>query len=347
MTEAVEYIHLATAADENFARPLAVTVRSLLNRLGHGIQLRLYVVDGGISAETKERLLRSWRHPGLKVAWIESDFATLGSVPVSGHVTRMTYARLLLPLLLPKKLHRVIYFDSDLLILRDIAPLWRQPIYGAACLAAVDAAAPRIDAELALPNYPACGPHLASPRPIPNYRELGLDPRAHYFNAGIMCLDLELWRSEGISQQAFECLDQNRDHIQWWDQYALNVVLYGRWRPLHVRWNQGAHIYCYPSQAESPFDAATYWALRKHPWIVHFSSQYKPWHWECNHPYRRRFYHVLDQTEWRGWRPAAPYNNMWEWLELRYCEFQKARNAYRHRLRMAWKEHTHLGRKAA
>ena len=99
----------------------------------------------------------------------------------------------------------------------------------------------------------------------------------------------------------------NREHVLWWDQYALNVVLYRRWRPLDIRWNQGAHIYRYPTHVDSPLDEHSYRQLRQQPWIVHFSSHRKPWHGGDRHPHRRRFFQMVDRTPWRGWRPAGDF----------------------------------------
>jgi lipopolysaccharide biosynthesis glycosyltransferase len=58
--------------------------------------------------------------------------------------------------------------------------------------------------------------------------------------------------------QVIECLAKNREYVQAWDQYALNVVLSGQWGSLDGRWNQGWHIYEFPSWEQSPYDRETF-----------------------------------------------------------------------------------------
>jgi lipopolysaccharide biosynthesis glycosyltransferase len=171
------------------------------------------------------------------------------------------------------------------------------------CLAAQDCAAPYLDSSQALASYERCRRYLGSPWPVPNFRELGLSPQAAYFNAGVMLVDLGGWRREDLSARLLACLDKHREHVRWWDQYALNVVLAGRWGPLDLRWNQGSHAFIYPSWQESPLDRETYVRLREDPYIVHFTTRFKPWRPLCPHPWSKQFFECVDRTQWAGWRP--------------------------------------------
>jgi lipopolysaccharide biosynthesis glycosyltransferase len=246
----------------------------------------------------------------------------LAELVVSGHASRTNYARLLLAHWLPKTLDRVLYLDSDLLIRRPLRHLWNEDVSLVACRACQDPAAPWMDCGKILLNYDRCKPHLAATNPVPNFRELNIDPAAPYFNSGVLLINLRYWREHSIAERAVECLHANRDHVQWWDQYALNIVLHSCWRPLDIRWNQGAHIYRYPTASESPFDVATYARLCREPWIVHFSSHLKPWHRGDNHAYRQEFFRTLDRTAWRGWRPAGDFPTLAERAALAYRNYR-------------------------
>ena len=83
---------------------------------------------------------------------------------------------------------------------------------------------------------------------------------------------------------------------------ALNVVLAGKWKPLDIRWNQGSHVFRYRGWKRSPFDRRTYEQLRRDPFIVHFTTSFKPWLLLCRHPLRGEFFRYLDRTAWAGWR---------------------------------------------
>jgi hypothetical protein len=53
-------------------------------------------------------------------------------------MSKMTYARLLIPELFPATVSKVLYLDSDLLALGDLGPLWRTDLAGAVVAAVPD-----------------------------------------------------------------------------------------------------------------------------------------------------------------------------------------------------------------
>ena len=339
----VRDIVVVSATDDGYAMPLAVTIRSALDCLAADRRLRLYVLDGGLNDAMKQRLLRSWNDSRITVEFLRPDMAQVADLMVSYQVNTVTYLRILMPHVLPPHVTRAIYLDADMLVRRDLAVLWDEPQGAHAVLAAPDAAAPFLDAAAMLPNFEKCRPYLAHPTPITNFRELGLTGNSRYFNGGLLVVDIDQWRRENYAEQMLRVLRDHREHILWWDQYALNIVLAGRWRALDDRWNQGAHIFEYPTWRLSPFDQATFTRLRREPWIVHFCSPSKPWHYFCHHPFQSDFYDALDRTDWRGWRPARPENYLHTWWNFHY---QPLRTNLKRRLRAA-KQAIRQGRRAA
>ena len=149
-------IVLVSAADDGYAMPLAVTIRSALDSLGRDRQVQLYILDGGLSEESRTRLLRSWNDPRLAVEWVRPDLNQVGDLFINGHVNVVTYLRLLMPIVLPEHVKRVIYVDADMLIRRDLGALWDEPQGDHAVLAVTDIAAPRLDAPNHLPSFERC-----------------------------------------------------------------------------------------------------------------------------------------------------------------------------------------------
>jgi lipopolysaccharide biosynthesis glycosyltransferase len=315
---------VVVAADENFAMPLAATVRSALDNLSPGRKLRIYVLDGGIKPDTKERLIRSWPARRFYVEWLRVDASVLDGLPISGHVNLVSYYRILIPCALPIDVRRVIYLDADLIVRSDLARLWDRDLSSQLCLAAQDCAAPYLDSSQVLENFRLCGPYLGSTQPVPNFRELGLVPDAAYFNAGVLLIDVAAWRDADLSRRSLACLEQHRQHVFWWDQYALNVVLAGRWGHLDGRWNQGSHVFMYPTWRHSPFSQPTFEQLRSDPYIVHFSSRVKPWR-GCCHPLRGEFFKYVDRTAWAGWRPPQ-FKVILELMKTQERRLRRGRN---------------------
>ena len=287
--------------------PLAVTIRSALDCLDPNRRIKLFVLDGGLSDKTKARLLWSWIDPRLSVEWIRPDVELLRDLPVSDHISIVAYVRLLMPALLPSSVTRIIYLDSDMLIRRDLAALWDETprTHASVCCSRIRGTvfrllrSARIDSDNATSTWRQI-------HPVANFRELGLPAHGKYFNSGLLVIDLAEWRRKRYAEQVLACLRKHRQHVLWWDQYALNVVFAGKWGELDRRWNQGAHIHVYPNWRESPFDEHTFHTLRTDPWIIHFCSPSKPWHYLPRHPQAAEWRRCLQQTDWQSWKPEKP-----------------------------------------
>jgi lipopolysaccharide biosynthesis glycosyltransferase len=302
----VDDIVAVSAADDGYAMPLAVTIRSTLDHLAKDRRLRLFVFDGGLSAESRKRLLDSWQDVRLTVEWLTPDMQLVRDLKVSEHINVVTYLRLLMPWVLPADVGRAIYLDADMLVRRDLGKLWDEPMDGHAALAVQDVAAPWIDAYVTVPNLNKCKANLCAITPVVNYREFGIPANAKYFNGGMLVADLTAWRRQKYTERMLAVLREHRQHVLWWDQYALNAVLAGQWRGLDLRWNQGAHIYMYPNWRESPFEREIFEGLQSEPWIVHFCSPSKPWHYFCRHPFTADWCSCLRETDWHAWKPERP-----------------------------------------
>ena len=300
-------IVVVCGADNAFAMPLAVMVRSALSNLSPERRILLYVIDGGITKRHKRKILKSWDLERITVEWLMPSISLLKNMKVSGHVSVATYFRILIPLLLPEKLHKAIYLDCDMIVMGDLGQLWDFEFHQSYLLAVQDVTLPYMCSSIALKNYKLSAPYLTSDTALVNYRELGILPECKYFNAGVLVINLNKWREDNISRKVINYLEQNRENVRYWDQDGLNAVLFDKWSELDPRWNQMTHIYHYPSWRESPLDEETYNQVISEPKIIHFAWKPKPWHYDGSHPARDIFFNYLDMTEWSGWRPKNPF----------------------------------------
>lgn len=299
-------IAVVCACDDNYVKPLTVMLYSAAANLGLNSHLNVYFIDGGVQEQNWQMLKESLVGLPIDVYSIKPDYSLVEHLHTSHHVTPAAYLRLLTAEMMPPEISKAIYLDSDLLVCEDLTELWNLPTDGKPCLAVPDIACPYIDARVGCKNIRQAGPYLAAYRPVPNYRDLGLDPAAEYFNSGVMVLDLDRWREDQMAARLLECLEVNRDHIWCWDQYALNVVLYEQWGRLPARWNQGAQVLDIPSVAHSPIDQVEYQQMLDSPAIIHFTTEFKPWDFHWQHLRGELYFKMLDQTAWQGWRPQDP-----------------------------------------
>jgi len=305
-------ITVACTANAAFAMPLAVTVASLADNLASDHTVRVWILDAGLGEHTRRRLEHSWRSPPVEVRWVDADPGDLPDLPVWGRMGPETYLRILMGDLLPPDLEKVIWLDSDLVVLGDIGVLWDMPMEGHTVLAVQDLVVP----------------YVSSPLGISAYRELGLSADTKHFNAGVLVVDLARWRSQDVAARILRYLEVHRDTTVLWDQEGLNAVLVDSWGELDPRWNQIAGVCGQPFFRPGHLSPQAYRGVVTRPLIVHFAGSLKPWLHRWPAPSRDLYFRYLDTTGWSGWRPpltprcllfslmASRLRSLVHWLEL-------------------------------
>jgi lipopolysaccharide biosynthesis glycosyltransferase len=282
-------IILVCAADNNYAMPLAVTVRSALANLKSNRKIALFILDGGISKSNKKKIIKSLQSEKLDISWIQIDETQLTNLVLTRHLTTTAYYRLLITKFLPLEFDKAIYLDTDMIVKGNLEELWNIPLEDNYALAVQD------DVEL----------YISMSEGLRNYQDVGICPDYKYFNSGLLVINLEKWRSENIGEKVLEYIRQNREYVRN-DQDGLNAILAGKWGEIHPRWNQMPRIYDYSSWQESPHAEDIYKELLHKPCIIHFTNSPKPWYAglkaECRHPKKDLFFQYLDMTDWSGWR---------------------------------------------
>ena len=276
-----EAIHVAVVTDGHYVMALAAMLASLAERVNAARPLVLHVLTDRVPEALWSRLVHSV--PAERVWWnrleVNSDeLVRRGfSTRSYGHISPVTYVRLLLPELLPGNLDKVLYLDADLIVCDDIAPLWDTDIASVGLAAA---------GETDLTGKP-----LLADRLVDDYGALGMSKDSRVFNVGVLLINLRYWREQRIAERCFGCLRTLGTDLHWYDQDALNIIINGEYRELPARWNA----------RPDPEPGAS-----SHPSIIHFLTAQKPWHWDYRGSFADRFFASLDRTPWAGWRPERP-----------------------------------------
>lgn len=276
-----EQVVIGCAADGGYALPLAVMLRSAVSRLGSRHTLAVYAVDAGLARDDRQRIERSLGER-VELHWVAPERATFAGLPLWGRMPIATYDKLAIARWMPETGRRVIWLDADLLVLGDLAELWQLDLGGAILGATQDARVPTVGSRFGIGAYTSCG----------------LGAADKYFNAGVMLIDLEGWRTEDVEGRALAYLRRHREHVYFWDQEALNAVLARRWTELAPCWNWS------PTAGHGAgLPAAGADATR----ILHFSGNLKPWRYAGRGESHDLYYRDLDRTAWAGWRPTASW----------------------------------------
>ena len=196
-------IHITTAANEKYAPGLLVTVASILTSIDPAVELTLHFLNGGVATSTMEKLKRMCEslHDHCALIDIPLDESLFAGANLGPGNSFMAYARLLMGTLINAS--KVIYIDSDMVILKDLKQVWYHGMDGRTLLVIDDRAGMKLSDD--------CPVQLTeAEREIP------------YFNSGFLVVDLESWRRQGIEAQALKMASDYK--CAYWDQTVLNYL---------------------------------------------------------------------------------------------------------------------------
>lgn len=270
---APDAIHIASGADSNYACPLAVLLRSVVRTLPHGTRVHFHVLDGGLTPRDRDRIAAGIPAAQATIHWLRPPRERLTGLPLWGRMHVATYDKLLLEEVIDPSIDNLLWIDADALVLRSPAEL-------------LATAAPNPVHAARDPLVPTLG----SPFGVAAWKTLGLDPALPYFNAGVLRIHLQGWRSLGVAQRCITYLRTHARQVYFWDQEGLNAVLAPSAGILDPTWNTQ------PDRAlpESP------------PALLHFSGNLKPWRTHGTTRWHHLYNEVLDETDWRHTRPHVP-----------------------------------------
>jgi lipopolysaccharide biosynthesis glycosyltransferase len=278
---------LVFAADERFALPLAVAMRSALATLSPAVFVELYVLDNGLSESSRNRLLRvvDGVGRGNQLRWISVPAERLANIVITdSRFTPASYSRLFAAELVPEHIQRVVYLDADVLVRRDLSPLFTTELGDAPAGAVRDFAIPSTAHELS-----------------------GVRDRSHprtYFNAGVLVIDVPRWRKVGLTDQALKYAAASSEPLPLVDQDALNAVV-ENWHELDYKWNLQQIIFWADRRPRSGFGDDLYrqrWDLYRAAAVLHFVGGPKPWHRLCTLPGTTAWVRTMIRT---GWHPPS------------------------------------------
>jgi lipopolysaccharide biosynthesis glycosyltransferase len=248
----------------------------------------------------------------LDLKIIDVNKSSLAGLPEIGHLGLATFCRILVPDLLPLE-NKAIYLDSDLVIRKDIVGLWNVPLNNNSLLATQDIAVQFVSNSGGLSNW----------------HELGLEQNTPFFNAGVLVMNLTLWRSENLAQKLMSYIDEHRLILNYADQDALNAVCARSWGMFDLTWNVHANRYIanpqlMPSSHVKDYVMEHREDLYNQPSITHFSNPIKPWTPGRRVQNRKIWFDNLRQSNW--FTPSELRRWLFLW-NIRHCLLSARRYA--------------------
>ena len=272
-------INVAFAADNNYAQHVAVAMASVMTNVKSGCSVRFFLLSDGIETALLERIKETASRFCAELIVIDlSKAAGFEKVYTSGHISRAAYFRLALPDILPPDVTKIIYLDTDLLVLGDITKLWDVDLEGLP-LAAV-------------PDYGI----MASKRSMKEKEKtIRLPAGDAYFNSGVMVMDVGKWREHGYTQAVVDVVAKHE--LRHHDQDALNWVFAGKWKKLPLSWNVIPPVMqLLPKILRNGTFRKNALAARRSISILHYAGRCKPWEFVRAKGFNESYYDYLALT---------------------------------------------------
>ncbi|WP_418301554.1 glycosyltransferase [Lysinibacillus fusiformis] len=260
-----EQINIIIASDEQYLCHATITIISILSNT-KSKSIMFYFLDEGIGKENREYIEWEVNKLNGNIKFINIDKEIFSKFYISGHIRQSAYYRLIAPNLLPVDAEKAIYVDSDLIVGDDIVKLFKE----------------NIDEYI-------IGAVEDSKQDLNRLKGLGINNQ-HYFNSGVLLINLIKWREANVTEKAFQFAIDNPAKLIYWDQDTLNAVLGGEWYQLDTKWNVQTVF----------FELEEYKKVCSNPSIIHFTTDIKPWHIYSEHPYRQLYLEYREKTRWNN-----------------------------------------------
>ena len=261
-----ETIELVCVTDANYAPHFSALLKSVEAQKGEE-HLRVHAILDSVDSDLLAQIQAA--SPTLEIIGYHVDSHPALNLPPIMHISRATYLRLIMTEFLPPEIERVLYLDIDMLVTRNLLPLWRKDFGGSPVAAVPD--------------------HNLSAKKLAN--SFGLIGEGEYFNAGMLLIDLNAERANGYLKKALDYLIADPSVYEFADQDALNQVLWQNWTVLESTWNfQRAFVNDNNLYRDACSDQ------RNLPGIIHFTERWKPWKTDEWHPYAWLYWKYLSKT---------------------------------------------------
>jgi lipopolysaccharide biosynthesis glycosyltransferase len=200
--EKQQSIPIFLASDDGYAPYVSVVMTSMLYNTNSFVEF--YIIDSGISKINKKRLESlSEKFSNFSIEFISVDKQKIFGdfVVVAEHFPLEIYFRFLSPILKPN-INKLIYLDSDTVLLDDIAELYNEDLDGHIIGAALE-------------------DFSSSDR---SAKRFDISDEYGYFNSGVLLIDAKKWRENNITEELFETEEKYKNHLAYPDQEVLNKV---------------------------------------------------------------------------------------------------------------------------
>lgn len=254
------------AVDDGYCPFLAVAIQSMIDNSSPEYTYCIKVLNTDISSENKRKISK-YEQENVSIEFVDLNYyiqKIKDKLYTRDYYSKTTYFRLFIPNLYPQY-DKVLYLDSDIVVLDDIAELFHTDMGNDLVAAAPD------DVIQFNPVFQTYAEKVVG---VADYRR--------YFNAGVLLMNLHQLRKFKFQEKFVYLLDKIKFSVAQ-DQDYLNRLCKGRVKLIDRTWNR--------MPIEDPK------IKPENVKLVHFNLAFKPWHFE-DILYKEFFWMYAHETEY-------------------------------------------------
>lgn len=265
-TKISKEIPIFFAVDDGYCPFLAVAIQSLIDNSSAENTYLIKILHTDISDENKKKIAK-YERENVDIEFVDLNYyiqKVKDKLYTRDYYSKTTYFRLFLPNLYPQY-DKVLYLDSDIVILDDIAKLYNTDMGDNLVAAAPDDV---IQFNEVFQVYVE--------------KVVGVADYRRYFNAGILLMNLDEMRKFKFQEKFLYSLDRITFVVAQ-DQDYLNRLCKGRVKLIDRIWNR--------------MPIADPKIKTENVKLVHYNLAFKPWHFE-DILYKEFFWMYAQETEY-------------------------------------------------
>lgn len=265
-------LHIALSSDSNYVEFVSVLITSIFDNNPEFERINIHLLSYNIPSNLID-VIRNHipDNKGKIFVYDVSDITKRLKISVPDSISIAAYSRLFLGSLFPDNIKKVIYMDSDSILIDSLWNVWNMDMnknYVAGVLDDVS-------------DYAK--------------KAIGLSRDSIYINSGFLLIDLYLWRKEKVEERIIQFLIEHKGIVYHHDQGLINVICDKRKLVLPINYNMVTNFFVFPYanfKRKIPFyTESEYLEGRINPVFLHFTAGVanRPWMKNCKHPLQKMF----------------------------------------------------------
>lgn len=282
-------MNIVYTCQENYSQIAGISIFSLLKNNPKS-DIHIFFLDSNLSLKSKNMYFEMCKkHGNAVIEFLNvNDLLQVYTERLTSYQNNYaTYCKLFLESLLPTDVKECLYIDADTIIIKNILQIFEEQRNNGKTLA--------MHPDTILPSYK---------------KKMNFSVDEPYFNAGVIYINLDLWRERNYTQRIIEVMQCGKA-FPFADQDIINTVFRGDISKLSFGDNVFSQLFLY----KDTFDCKRIYCLNDSNFytnnefdldnirIVHFTTHpciLRPWFYGSQHPLALMYVELVKESPFSG-----------------------------------------------